>query len=38
MGNKFLFKVDRPYVVQEMYTNGLRIEPINDKFKKIYYT
>jgi hypothetical protein len=38
MDNKFLFKLDGSYMIQEMYTNGLRIEPINDKFIKRYYT
>lgn len=41
MGKKFLFKWDRPYIVQEVYTNGaykvinkniLKIKPINYKF------
>ena len=46
MGNKFIFKWDDPYMIQEVYFNGpyklvaedgLRIGPINDKFLKRYY-
>ena len=46
IGSKFTSKRDGPYVVQEVYTNGvykivtedgLRIGPINGKFLKCYY-
>ncbi|CAM8940951.1 unnamed protein product [Rhodiola kirilowii] len=46
-GSKFKEKWDDPYVVQEAYTNGaykivdqegLRVEPINGKFLKRYYS
>ena len=44
--NKFILKWDSPYVVQEVYTNGvykivhkdgIRVGPINARFLKRYY-
>ncbi|KAM0956620.1 hypothetical protein ACFX2A_025368 [Malus domestica] len=44
--SKFTSKWDRPYLIQEVYTNdtylimaedGMKINPINDRFLKCYY-